>query len=157
MTRITILFTASVWVYLCKFIPEVRTSSTCSQSFSGGYVISAIFVCTEYQRLGSHFRQFRILRISFWMKLFFIFVEIGLVIGKLFFLVSFKMKYNTNYRSFWSSRSPQTLQCRSRSRVGDRAGLLLLRLFIHNRLHTCRVFEPWRHKAPNDYGRVSHE
>ncbi|KAL8956245.1 MAG: hypothetical protein Q9183_006368, partial [Haloplaca sp. 2 TL-2023] len=41
----------------------------------GGYVISAIFICAEYQRLGVHFRQHRILRASFWAKLFFIIVE----------------------------------------------------------------------------------
>ena len=40
-----------------------------------GYVISAIFICAEYQRLGVHFRQHRVLRASFWMKLAFILVE----------------------------------------------------------------------------------
>ncbi|KAL8843616.1 MAG: hypothetical protein Q9170_000120 [Blastenia crenularia] len=44
--------------------------------FIAGYVISAIFICAEYQRLGAHFRQHRVLRASFWMKLFFIIVEI---------------------------------------------------------------------------------
>ncbi|KAL8962857.1 MAG: hypothetical protein Q9193_000798 [Seirophora villosa] len=46
--------------------------------FIAGYVISAIFICAEYQRLGVHFRQHRILRASFWMKLFFIIIEIVL-------------------------------------------------------------------------------
>ncbi|KAI4133488.1 MAG: hypothetical protein LQ338_000224 [Usnochroma carphineum] len=46
--------------------------------FIAGYVISAIFICAEYQRLGVHFRQHRVLRASFWMKLFFILVEIAL-------------------------------------------------------------------------------
>ncbi|KAI4191667.1 MAG: hypothetical protein LQ346_004665 [Caloplaca aetnensis] len=46
--------------------------------FIAGYVISAIFICAEYQRLGVHFRQHRILRASFWMKLFFIIIEIFL-------------------------------------------------------------------------------
>ena len=46
--------------------------------FIAGYVISAIFICAEYQRLGLHFRQHRVLRASFWMKLFFIIVEIFL-------------------------------------------------------------------------------
>ncbi|KAI4186749.1 MAG: hypothetical protein L6R41_003266 [Letrouitia leprolyta] len=46
--------------------------------FMAGYVLSAIFVCAEYQRLGVHFRQHRVLRASFWMKLFFIIVEIFL-------------------------------------------------------------------------------
>lgn len=50
--------------------------------FSVGYIISAIFACAEYQRLGIHFRQYRILRASFWIKLFFILTEIALAIGK---------------------------------------------------------------------------
>ncbi len=41
----------------------------------GGYIISAIFICAEYQRLGIHFRNKRMLRISFWVKLTFIIVE----------------------------------------------------------------------------------
>ena len=44
--------------------------------FIAGYVISAIFICAEYQRLGVHFRQHRILRLSFWLKLVFIIVEV---------------------------------------------------------------------------------
>ncbi|KAI4263115.1 MAG: hypothetical protein L6R42_001724 [Xanthoria sp. 1 TBL-2021] len=44
--------------------------------FIAGYVISAIFICAEYQRLGRHFRQHRILRASFWMKLVFIIIEV---------------------------------------------------------------------------------
>lgn len=44
--------------------------------FIAGYVISAIFICAEYQRLGVHFRQHRILRLSFWLKLTFIVVEV---------------------------------------------------------------------------------
>lgn len=51
--------------------------------FIAGYIVSAIFVCAEYQRLGIHYRQHRILRGSFWMKLAFIIVEIALAIGKL--------------------------------------------------------------------------
>lgn len=46
-----------------------------------GYVISAIFICAEYQRLGIHYREHRILRISFWIKLAFILLEVGLAIG----------------------------------------------------------------------------
>ncbi|KAF2671210.1 hypothetical protein BT63DRAFT_385696 [Microthyrium microscopicum] len=60
--------------------------------FIGGYVISAIFVCAEYQRLGIHFRQFRILRISFWVKLFFIFIELGLAIA--FGVLNVRQKWN---------------------------------------------------------------
>jgi len=49
--------------------------------FIGGYVISAIFICWEYQRLGIHFREHSILRYSFWVKLAFIIVEVGLAIA----------------------------------------------------------------------------
>jgi len=48
--------------------------------FIGGYVISAIFLCAEYQRLGIHYRHHRILAISFWIKLAFIIVEVLLAI-----------------------------------------------------------------------------
>jgi len=46
-----------------------------------GYVVSAIFICAEYQRLGIHYREHRILRISFWVKLAFILLEVGLAIA----------------------------------------------------------------------------
>ncbi|KAF2456719.1 Frag1/DRAM/Sfk1 family-domain-containing protein [Lineolata rhizophorae] len=49
--------------------------------FIVGYIISAIATCAEYQRLGIHFRDAPILRISFWMKLTFILVSIGLAIA----------------------------------------------------------------------------
>lgn len=49
--------------------------------FIAGYIISAVFVCAEYQRLGIHYRQHKILRYSFWMKLGFIIVELALAIG----------------------------------------------------------------------------
>jgi hypothetical protein len=48
--------------------------------FIGGYWISAVFLCAEYQRLGIHYRNHRILRISFWVKLIFILVELALAI-----------------------------------------------------------------------------
>jgi Frag1/DRAM/Sfk1 family len=48
--------------------------------FIAGYIISAILIVTEYQRLGIHYRHHRILRISFWFKLFFIVVECILAI-----------------------------------------------------------------------------
>lgn len=48
--------------------------------FIAGYVISAIFLCAEYQRLGIHYRGHRILAISFWIKLGFILVEVALAI-----------------------------------------------------------------------------
>ncbi|KAL9587368.1 MAG: hypothetical protein Q9212_000295 [Teloschistes hypoglaucus] len=53
---------------------------TDQQLYRAGYVISAIFICAEYQRLGVHFRQHRILRVSFWMKLFFILIEFCLAV-----------------------------------------------------------------------------
>lgn len=46
-----------------------------------GYIVSAIFICWEYQRLGIHYREHSILRISFWIKLFFIISEICLAIA----------------------------------------------------------------------------
>ncbi|KAH9825389.1 SFK1-like membrane protein [Teratosphaeria destructans] len=61
--------------------------------FIAGYIISAIFICAEYQRLGIHYREHRVLRASFWIKLAFIFVEVALVIG--FGVESDKGNYNT--------------------------------------------------------------
>lgn len=49
--------------------------------FIAGYLLSAIFLCAEYQRLGVHQRQYRILRISFWIKLAFILVEVALAVA----------------------------------------------------------------------------
>jgi len=49
--------------------------------FIGGYVISAVFTCAEYQRLGKIHRQFRVLRASFWVKLAFIIIELALAIA----------------------------------------------------------------------------
>lgn len=49
--------------------------------FIGGYIISAIFICWEYQRLGIRYREYSILAYSFWIKLTFIIVEVCLVIA----------------------------------------------------------------------------
>jgi len=49
--------------------------------FIAGYVLTAICCCWEYQRLGIHYRQHRILRMSFWVKLTFIIVEVALAIA----------------------------------------------------------------------------
>ncbi|KAH8585796.1 Frag1/DRAM/Sfk1 family-domain-containing protein [Bisporella sp. PMI_857] len=49
--------------------------------FMAGYIFSAIFICWEYQRLGIHYREHRILRVSFWVKLSFILLEICLAIA----------------------------------------------------------------------------
>ena len=60
--------------------------------FIAGYVISAIFICAEYQRLGIHFRQHRVLRLSFWLKLTFILVEVALAV--VFGVTSFRSQKN---------------------------------------------------------------
>ncbi|KAH7033300.1 Frag1/DRAM/Sfk1 family-domain-containing protein [Microdochium trichocladiopsis] len=60
--------------------------------FIGGYWLSAIFICAEYQRLGKKYRQHRSLRISFWVKLAFIFAELGLVV--VFGVMNFRGSYN---------------------------------------------------------------
>ncbi|KEQ75835.1 hypothetical protein M436DRAFT_9275, partial [Aureobasidium namibiae CBS 147.97] len=62
-------------------VDHPRAHDICLGVFIIGYIISAIFACAEYQRLGIHFRQHRILRASFWIKLTFIFIEIALAIA----------------------------------------------------------------------------
>jgi small-conductance mechanosensitive channel len=57
-----------------------RMHDICLGIFIVGYIVSAIFICWEYQRLGIHYRQHSILRISFWVKLAFILAEICLCI-----------------------------------------------------------------------------
>lgn len=69
-----------------------KTHDACLAIFIGGYIISAIFICWEYQRLGIHYREHRILRISFWIKLVFIFVELAVAIA--FGVLSDKEHYN---------------------------------------------------------------
>ena len=49
-------------------------------TFIVGYMISAIFLCAEYQRLGIKWRDHRVLRISFWVKLTFGLLELALAI-----------------------------------------------------------------------------
>lgn len=49
--------------------------------FMLGYILSAIFVCWQFQRLGVRHRQLRHLRMSFWTKLAFIIIELALAIG----------------------------------------------------------------------------
>jgi Frag1/DRAM/Sfk1 family protein len=49
--------------------------------FIVGYLISAIFVCWEYQRLGIRHREHSILAASFWVKLVFIMVEFCLAVA----------------------------------------------------------------------------
>lgn len=70
----------AVFMYVAEHVIRTKTSIlTCINSV--GYIISAIFICAEYQRLGIHYREHRVLRMSFWLKLAFIFVEICLAIG----------------------------------------------------------------------------
>jgi len=49
--------------------------------FIGGYVISAVFILVEYARLGTHNRAFQIIKVSWWMKLAFAVIEVGLAIA----------------------------------------------------------------------------
>ncbi|CAK1368242.1 hypothetical protein CB0940_11085 [Cercospora beticola] len=60
--------------------------------FIAAYIISAIFICAEYQRLGVRYRDQRILAASFWIKLAFIFVELALAIS--FGVMSNQGNYN---------------------------------------------------------------
>ncbi|KAK0652231.1 Frag1/DRAM/Sfk1 family-domain-containing protein [Cercophora newfieldiana] len=60
--------------------------------FIAGYVLSAIFICWEYQRLGNRYRDHRVLRISFWIKLAFVVVEILLAIA--FVACTFTKNFN---------------------------------------------------------------
>ncbi|EEH10573.1 conserved hypothetical protein [Histoplasma capsulatum G186AR] len=50
-------------------------------TFIGSYVLSTIFVCAEYYRLGIHYREHKIIFVSFWIKLAFIVVEMALSIA----------------------------------------------------------------------------
>ncbi|KAI0502989.1 hypothetical protein F5B22DRAFT_579593 [Xylaria bambusicola] len=49
--------------------------------FIAGYLISALLLCAEFQLLGRKYRQHRVLRLSFWVKLIFVIVELALAIG----------------------------------------------------------------------------
>jgi len=49
--------------------------------FIAGYVISAVFICLEYWRLERRNRDRAVLRVSFYIKLLFILVEVGLAIA----------------------------------------------------------------------------
>lgn len=60
--------------------------------FITGLILSAIFICWEYQRLGMHFREQYMLRFSFWVKLVFVLVSLGLVVA--FATLSFRREFN---------------------------------------------------------------
>ena len=70
---------------ICLSIFDTRNFPRRHDQFLGcfivGYVVSAIFLCAEFQRLGKKYRQHSILRISFWIKLVFILVEVGLAVA----------------------------------------------------------------------------
>ena len=67
--------------------------------FMAGYIISAILICAEYQRLGIHFRQHRILRLSFWSKLAFILSE--LILAVVFAVTTFRDQKNVGAVFEW--------------------------------------------------------
>jgi hypothetical protein len=49
---------------------------------SAGYVVSAVLICAEYLRIGIFYRrEHRVLLASFFIKLAFIIIEVGLAIG----------------------------------------------------------------------------
>ncbi|KAK3308123.1 Frag1/DRAM/Sfk1 family-domain-containing protein [Chaetomium strumarium] len=60
--------------------------------FIAGYVLSAIFICWEYWRLGKTHRETRILRYSFYVKVIFIIIEVVLAIA--FIASNFTKHYN---------------------------------------------------------------
>jgi len=68
--------------------------------FIAGYIISAIFICAEYQRLGIHWREYSVLRISFWIKLCFIFIEVALAIS--FGVLEYQGHYNKSAILEWT-------------------------------------------------------
>ncbi|KAK3995635.1 putative frag1 dram sfk1 family protein [Cladorrhinum sp. PSN332] len=67
--------------------------------FIAGYVLSAIFICWEYQKLGQHYRSHRVLRTSFWTKLSFVIIEILLAIA--FVSCTFTKHYNAGAVLEW--------------------------------------------------------
>lgn len=73
--------------FLVLFMSVLQRGCTCPRPKlmrepSAGYLFSAIFVCWEYQRLGHHFKNHTILRMSFYVKLAFIVIELALAIGE---------------------------------------------------------------------------
>ncbi|KAG7289549.1 hypothetical protein NEMBOFW57_005920 [Staphylotrichum longicolle] len=67
--------------------------------FIAGYVLSAIFICWEYQRLGKNYREHRVLRLSFYIKLSFVIVEILLAVA--FVACTFTHHYNAGAVLEW--------------------------------------------------------
>ncbi|KAK0739256.1 Frag1/DRAM/Sfk1 family-domain-containing protein [Apiosordaria backusii] len=67
--------------------------------FIAGYVLSAIFICWEYQRLGQHYKHHHHLSTSFWIKLSFVIIEILLAIA--FVSCTFTKHYNAGAVLEW--------------------------------------------------------
>jgi hypothetical protein len=85
-------------IFDCKNHNKLHNIFLCV--FIGGYIISAIFICWEYQRLGIRYRQHSILRNSFWVKLTFIILEICMVVA--FGVCSKKHVWNVAAGLEWS-------------------------------------------------------
>jgi uncharacterized Tic20 family protein len=68
--------------------------------FIGGYVLSAVFICWEYQRLGIRHRRHRVLRASFWVKLGFVLVVVALAVA--FAACTFSRRYNAGACLEWA-------------------------------------------------------
>lgn len=66
-------------IYNTRDYPNMH--DRCLGVFLAGYVLSAIFICWEYGILGRKFRRHPVLAASFWLKLFFIVVEIAVAIA----------------------------------------------------------------------------
>ncbi|KAL2074616.1 hypothetical protein VTL71DRAFT_8394 [Oculimacula yallundae] len=66
--------------------------NACLFVFMGGYIASATCSCWEYQSLGSRGRDHISLRVSFWIKLVFILVQVSLAIA--FISTLFTSTYN---------------------------------------------------------------
>ncbi|GBF61786.1 hypothetical protein TMEN_4303 [Trichophyton mentagrophytes] len=47
----------------------------------GGYLLSALFICLEYLRLGVEYKEHKIIFMSFLVKVFFILIELALAIA----------------------------------------------------------------------------
>ncbi|KAK2598948.1 hypothetical protein QQS21_005553 [Conoideocrella luteorostrata] len=100
--------------------------------FIGGYLLSAVFTCWEYQRLGIKNREHRILRSSFWIKLTFILVE--LVLAVVFASTSFTHNRNVAAIFEWIIAFIFTFYVLS--------FILDLRPAVHTRSHSARFEKP---------------
>lgn len=67
-------------IYNTRDYPKMH--DRCLGVFLAGYVLSAVFICAEYGLLGARFKRHPILTVSFYLKLFFIIVELSVAIGE---------------------------------------------------------------------------